>query len=176
MTTARFSGSVGRPCFSRASRRLRRSSRVVSRFSHSSSAFRRSASDNATPLALTGLRTKMPLRMNHEYSRRMPHSGRPPGPVRSKASFSSRTYCWSFFQLSSRRASTRSMKASRSDWAAILLGTTAASNATAIKAMRALARMVDPGVRRTPGGAGSRLRQGYGEAGPFAKASARQVP
>src|SRR5687767_9035074 len=47
----------------------------------------------------------------------MPHSGKPPGPVRSNFSSSSRTYCWSFFQLSSRRASTFSMNASRSDWA-----------------------------------------------------------
>src|SRR5687767_1413373 len=47
----------------------------------------------------------------------MPQSGKPPGPVRSNFSSSSRTYCWSFFQLSSRRASTFSMKASRSDWA-----------------------------------------------------------
>src|SRR5688572_10201838 len=59
----------------------------------------------------------MPSRMNHVYSRRMPQSGKPPGPVRSNPSFSSRTYCWSFFQLSSRRASTFAMNASRSDCA-----------------------------------------------------------
>src|SRR5688572_9454918 len=47
----------------------------------------------------------------------MPQSGKPPGPVRSNFSSSSSTYCWSFFQLSSRRANTFSMKASRSDWA-----------------------------------------------------------
>ena len=52
--------------------------------------------------------------MYQVYSRRSPHSTDRSGPRTSISSRSSRMYCWSFFQLSSRRASTCCMKASRS--------------------------------------------------------------
>src|SRR5688572_13052482 len=96
----------------------------------------------------------MPSRMNHVYSRRMPQSGKPPGPVRSKPSFSSRTYCWSFFQLSSRRASTFAMNASRSDCA--FTGRLVMANPRQSRARSCLDRMADLGSRRLLGGGGFR--------------------
>ena len=48
------------------------------------------------------------------YSRFSPHTSVSPGPRTSARSCSSSTYCCSFFQLSSRRASTCCMNASRS--------------------------------------------------------------
>src|SRR5436190_21538278 len=56
--------------------------------------------------------------MYQVYSRRSPQTGVRSGPRMSIASRSSSTYCCSFFQLSSRRASTRRMNASRSVCAA----------------------------------------------------------
>jgi hypothetical protein len=55
---------------------------------------------------------------NQLYSRSKPYTGVLAGPVTRNVSRSSSTYCCSFFQFSSRRASTCDMKASRSDWAA----------------------------------------------------------
>ena len=97
-------------CCCRCSRRFCRSRNSVSYL-------RRSSSPIATPLNLTGLRTKYPSRMYHVYSRSSPHIGWRFGPRSSICSCSSRMYCCSFFQLSSRRASTCFMKASRSVWA-----------------------------------------------------------
>src|SRR5678816_676254 len=56
--------------------------------------------------------------MNQLYSRRSPQTGTCDGPRTSTASRSSRMYCCSFFQFSSRFASTCFMKSSRSDWTA----------------------------------------------------------
>src|SRR5438067_11557401 len=70
-----------------------------------------------TPLAFSGLLTKNPSRMYQVYSRRSPQIGTRPVPRNSICSRSSRMYCWSFFQLSSRRATTSFMNASRSVWA-----------------------------------------------------------
>src|SRR5262245_34815072 len=69
-----------------------------------------------TPFALSGLRTKYPSLMNHVYSRRSPQIGSCEGPRTWICSVSSRMYCCSFFQFSSRLATTFCMKASRSLW------------------------------------------------------------
>ena len=63
---------------------------------------------------MVGLRTKKPSRMNQVYSRRSPQIGTRCGPRISNCSRSSKMYCCSFFQLSSRLATTCFMKASRS--------------------------------------------------------------
>ena len=83
-----------------------RSSRAFSCFRKSASYFRRSLSLTAAPFTLSGLRTKNPSRMYQVYSRCSPQSGTCAGPRSSTRSRSSRMYCWSFFQLSSRRART----------------------------------------------------------------------
>ena len=52
--------------------------------------------------------------MNQVYSRRSPQTGSAHGPRMSMCSRSSRMYCWSFFQLSSRLVITSRIKPSRS--------------------------------------------------------------
>src|SRR4029453_10425242 len=57
--------------------------------------------------------------MYQRYSRRAPMMRTSCGPTTSTRSFSSRTYCWSFFQFSSRLASTWRMNSSRAVWASV---------------------------------------------------------
>jgi hypothetical protein len=57
----------------------------------------------------------------------------PPVPASEKVSSSARVYCWSFFQFSSRRASTCDMKLSRSDCADGAAPPKAATRARAAK-------------------------------------------
>src|SRR5688572_8885319 len=91
-----------------------RSSRDFVRRRKFSSYRSRSASLMSTPLKRTGLLTKNPSRGYHMYSRSAPHKSMSNGPRSSARSFSSRMYCWTFFQFSSRRVSTCAMKASSS--------------------------------------------------------------
>ena len=91
-------------------------SRAFCRFKKLSSYFLRSSSPILTPSAVSGLCTKKPSRMNHWYSRRWPHIGMPPEAADFDLFRSSRMYCWSFFQFSSRRSSTSFMKVFRSAW------------------------------------------------------------
>src|SRR5258706_830502 len=91
-----------------------RLSRSCACFRYAASKVRRSASPIVTPLNRVGLRTKKPSRMYQVYSRRSPQIGTRFGPRISSCSRSSKMYCCSFFQLSSRLATTCFMKASRS--------------------------------------------------------------
>src|SRR5688572_14500703 len=113
-----------------------RSSRLFVRFRKFCSYFSRSLSPIVTPLKRTGLRTKNPSRGYHKYSRLAPHRSISPGPRNSTRSSSSRMYCCTFFQFSSRRTSTCAIKASSSAVAWAKVGVTVSPRAVMIASQR----------------------------------------
>ena len=93
----------------------RRFSRCSSRVIQSASALRRSSSLMVDAVdAQRALDEHAVARKPGRLAARCRRAACAPGPISWNVSRSSSTYCCSFFQLSSRRASTRDMKASRS--------------------------------------------------------------
>ena len=145
---AAFGAPDGSPFARRSARRFSFSSRFVWRRSHCSSALRRSfvfrqldavGADRAAHE--DALADEPGVFAAHAPEREAARAGE------VELSFSSRTYCWSFFQLSSRRASTFSMKASRSDCADEQAGTAAARKPRQSRASKGLVSMAESDER-----------------------------